>query len=483
MPIQLFAKQRKQFSFSMLVFVLSNLLLLSAAVAQTFPPASSCTSKDLTLVGANLTGGNVCNSCTPGTQLTRTLSLSINNTTGSTRTSFAFWGTLEIYDGNTGLLKSSTSITGCNGPLPPSSISTLTFNNITYGCGDLLQITNLYLAWTDASPNSTCPLNPSTINPKCGTLPAIQVNAGVNGSFAVTNLHCYGANTGAINLTPTGGTAPYTYSWTASNGGVVPAGQATNKDLTGLVAGTYSVIIKDANNCVITKSRDITGPTTALALGTCSKTDASCAGGDGSVTAGTVANAVGTVSYSWKNAANTVVGTVASVSNLPAGNYTLTVSDDCSSQTCSVTINSPTKLSTPTATPTAPACGQTNGTVQITNYDNTLAYTLNQGNTVISSTPSNTGLFTGVAPGTYTVVASKTGNCPATSTNVVVNNPPSNLTAPTASATSPACGQTNGTVQITNYDNTLAYTLNQGNTVISSTPSNTGLFTGVAPGT
>jgi hypothetical protein len=170
MPIQLFAKQRKQFSFSMLVFVLSNLLLLSAAVAQTFPPASSCTSKDLTLVGANLTGGNVCNSCTPGTQLTRTLSLSINNTTGSTRTSFAFWGTLEIYDGNTGLLKSSTSITGCNGPLPPSSISTLTFNNITYGCGDLLQITNLYLAWTDASPNSTCPLNPSTINPKCGTL-------------------------------------------------------------------------------------------------------------------------------------------------------------------------------------------------------------------------------------------------------------------------------------------------------------------------
>jgi hypothetical protein len=50
------------------------------------------------------------------------------------------------------------------------------------------------------------------------------------------------------------------------------------------------------------------------------------------VTAGTVTGAVGTIKYSWKNASSIEVGTTASVANLPAGTYTLTVSDDCSSK-------------------------------------------------------------------------------------------------------------------------------------------------------
>jgi hypothetical protein len=44
-------------------------------------------------------------------------------------------------------------------------------------------------------------------------------------------------------------------------------------------------------------------PAAALAIGTSSKTDASCFGtSTGSVTAGTVTGAVGTLNYSWKNA-------------------------------------------------------------------------------------------------------------------------------------------------------------------------------------
>ncbi|MFV7236988.1 gliding motility-associated C-terminal domain-containing protein, partial [Flavobacterium sp. ZB4R12] len=40
----------------------------------------------------------------------------------------------------------------------------------------------------------------------------------------------------------------------------------------------------------------------------------------------------------WKNASNVEVGTTATVSNLPSGTYTLTVTDNCSSQSNSVTI-------------------------------------------------------------------------------------------------------------------------------------------------
>jgi hypothetical protein len=57
---------------------------------------------------------------------------------------------------------------------------------------------------------------------------------------------------GAIDLTVTGGTPGYTYSWSASNGGIIPGGQANNQDLTLLVAGTYTVLVTDSNGCNIT---------------------------------------------------------------------------------------------------------------------------------------------------------------------------------------------------------------------------------------
>jgi hypothetical protein len=56
---------------------------------------------------------------------------------------------------------------------------------------------------------------------------------------------------GAIDLMVTGGGAPFTYSWSTSNGSGL---NASSEDQTGLTAGTYTVTVTDDNGCMKTAS-------------------------------------------------------------------------------------------------------------------------------------------------------------------------------------------------------------------------------------
>lgn len=57
--------------------------------------------------------------------------------------------------------------------------------------------------------------------------------------------HVCGAANGSITITPTGGTAPYTYAWTRPNGN-----SATANPLTVSANGLYNVTVTDAQGCV-----------------------------------------------------------------------------------------------------------------------------------------------------------------------------------------------------------------------------------------
>lgn len=80
----------------------------------------------------------------------------------------------------------------------------------------------------------------------------ITLSSSLSLTTVVTNETVAGAKNGAINLTVSGGTTPYTYKWTN--------GTAT-EDLANLAAGTYTVTVTSSNGCTGTKSTTVTAGT------------------------------------------------------------------------------------------------------------------------------------------------------------------------------------------------------------------------------
>lgn len=129
----------------------------------------------------------------------------------------------------------------------------------------------------------------------------------------VTNASCFGSSDGSVTASGSGGTGAYTYGWT-------PSGQNTQV-ATGLAAGTYSVIVTDANGCTAPSSTSITQPTQVTMTSTSG--NASCGISDGTAS---VNPSGGSAPYSYLWLTSPVQSTQ-SISGLAAGNYIVLVTD------------------------------------------------------------------------------------------------------------------------------------------------------------
>ena len=250
---------------------------------------------------------------------------------------------------------------------------------------------------------------------------------------------CNPGNTGIVALSISGGTAPFTYSW--SNG-------LTTQDINNLAAGTYCVTVTDANGCTKNDCVTLTAPLPLTA--TANFTAASCGSENGSIDI-SVSGGTLPYTYTWNNGAITQ-----DIINLASGTYCVEITDSngCKINQCyvinttstnSVSINPENSTICPGQSVTLVASGSANST-----------YTWSSNGGFLSNSDTQTTSYTMNTPGNYTITVTSTTieGCVASTNAVVTVSPPVNIGGNVSDA---SCGQNNGTITTMTSNGTTPY--------------------------
>jgi len=259
------------------------------------------------------------------------------------------------------------------------------------------------------------------------------------------NVSCHGATDGWIDITVSGGTPAYSFSW--NNGAF------TTEDLSNTGASAYVVVITDANNCTISDTITLTEPQPLS--GSLSPSvyaggwNVSCYGAsDGSLDL-TVNGGTAGYSFSWGLGASTE-----DLLNIPAGSYGVTITDTngCMA-TVSLTLMEPPALSTGVSAQTFPGgwniscAGASDGRIDLTVNGGTPAYIFNWNNGTYATED-----ISGLAGGFYEVTVTDSNGCTITD-SITLNEPTpivlTDTTSPYAGGWNVSCaGATDGWIDI-----------------------------------
>jgi gliding motility-associated-like protein len=265
--------------------------------------------------------------------------------------------------------------------------------------------------------------------PSCSSTATFQVTNTASPptlSTSPTAATC-GLTNGAVNLTVTGGTTPYTINWSNS---------ATTEDLASIAEGTYTVTVTGGNGCSATASANVGNTNTAPNITGTPTANSSCIANNGGVNLSVTPS--GTYTYTWSNSATTE-----DITNVAAGTYTVTVSAGGScSATSSFTVANDVSSPNLVESITPAICSQSNGGINLTVTGATTPYIFAWSN------PANTEDISNVLPGNYSVTVTGANGCSSTATYNVPNNSNSfSLSAVEQPLSS--CASNNGSVNLT----------------------------------
>ncbi len=288
--------------------------------------------------------------------------------------------------------------------------------------------------------------SPASINYSFVVNPIFKSCVAYNQTVATTAAAC-GANNGSATVTTTGGTGTINFAW--ANGNSTPT-------ISNATAGQYGLTLTDVNGCPFTFN--VVVPSQSNLTVTATTQDVTCGGQSTGSILLNASQGITPYVYTWANN----LGSAASLTNIPAGAYQVTVSDATG---CIVIFND-------TVVELSNLTGTMNGTDVLCNNTQT-------GNLEISATSgvtpytyqwvgtSNTGTYvTSVGPGTYSCIVTDGLGCTDTVTTVLAVT---DLSA-TASTSNPLCYGTNtGSVTLVASGGTGPYTYDWAGSTASNT--------------
>ncbi|OSZ80767.1 hypothetical protein CAP36_05850 [Chitinophagaceae bacterium IBVUCB2] len=352
---------------------------LEASFPNICPPAGATTSYIIRSVYQKIDDPSVEIFGTDTVRVTKGPPTDLNATATSTATSCGPpSGTITV-SVPTGTAPFTYRLDGGAPQIVPSS--TYTFLNVAAGPHSVFV--------TDASGvcNSTVPVT-------------VTQNNNLTANITPVATSCPGVNNGSLTITPTIGTAPYTF--TLNPGNIVRTGATAS--YTGLASGGYTITITDASGCTTSPALNATVPAGAGLTANTSQTATTCAGATNGTITVTPTNGTGPYTF-LLDGVTTQTGATAVFTGLAAGSHTIRITDfnGCITNP-NLTVNVlPGATLAANTTTTATSCnGAINGVITVTPTNGTGPYNfvLNPGAIVQTGA---TASYTGLVAGSYSV--------------------------------------------------------------------------------
>lgn len=448
--------------------ITKNVTTINSTISNTNTTCSNLSNGTLNAIAL---GGN--GSCVYGLQPTAT-----SNSTGSFTNLAATIYTVTITDATGCSITSSVTITSPN----PITWTTTTANSITCNGAQNGQIHVTANGGTGAinynlNPGNIISTTGNYTNLSIGTytilasdangcstttlLSITQPNALSISNFSSANILCFNGQDGQINISGTGGTGSLSYTLTLGS-------TNTSGIFTNLIAGNYTVVISDANNCSISTSTNLS-QAPQLILSAINIIQPGCSpNNDGSINV-VASGGTGVLNYSIGGS----FGTSPMFNNMSTNTYTVTIKDanNCTTTSSITLLNANAPIFTSVEKSDILCFGQENGSINVvaTSSNSTIAnYSLSPGNK-----NSSTGLFNILTSNNYTITVTDVNGC--TNTTIVSLLDPEKLVINNVTFVAEKCGHDfNGTIHVLSEGGTgvKTYTLTP-----TGNSNNTGIFT------